>query len=198
MSRSGASGGTIASFLAISENYSLGALRRCFRPYALSPIPGPRVKRPKTLRDYFLGYHVDPHLGILTKSLIDTTDRGIVHRSWGLQGGDAGYGPKFSFNEYTRVNSPVRAVIYSWGISVMLVALATSLFRSFVRSYSYAPGEGLPRSSTSTTACTTRAPLRPMTNRALLGLQSELCAISSLMAVPTTVRFSRPDDAVHV
>jgi Saccharopine dehydrogenase NADP binding domain len=117
-----ASGGTIASALDLIDYFSLKELGEAMgKPWKFSPIEGPITKSPDSA---LFGRTVE-NLGFLTPHIAGGADRAIVYRSWGLLGGASAYGPKFSFNEYIRVNSKLRGflfrMIFGFGLITIMI-----------------------------------------------------------------------------
>ncbi|KAI9877129.1 MAG: hypothetical protein M1830_004724 [Pleopsidium flavum] len=144
------SGGTIATVLGILDFYSLKDVMDSTKAWALSPTPGPKsVERP-SLVTRFLGVRNVPDLGTLTTSISGGANRAIVHRSWGLMGGNSSlYGPRFHFNEYVKVRNAFIGVAVHFMIAVGMMALALPPIRWLLRKLVYAPGQGPTREVTS-------------------------------------------------
>ena len=118
-------------------------LQAAFKPYGLSPIPGPNIAEPpRSLKTKALGLCTDPDLGPLTTSMANATDRPVVQRSWGLYGGNAFYGPNFSFREYMRPPSLTKGILYHFGILLGVFCLKIPLVRMILKKVVYKPGEG--------------------------------------------------------
>ncbi|KAI9803254.1 MAG: hypothetical protein M1825_002045 [Sarcosagium campestre] len=128
-----------------ANKYGLKAIRAASRPWALSPVPGPRYAKP-TGR---LGVRVIPELGTLTTSITGGVNRAMVHRSWGLLGSGHIYGPKFHFSEYMKVRNTLLGIIVHFAIGIGLLALAFPPVRWLLRKVIYAPGTGPTKKQTS-------------------------------------------------
>ncbi|KAI9826291.1 MAG: hypothetical protein M1832_000208 [Thelocarpon impressellum] len=139
------SGGTSATIISMAEVYGLSRIAAAFKPWALSPTPGHRYPR-KANR---LGVRQVPELGTLTTAISGTTDRSIVHRSWGLLGGDGGYGPRFHFSPYMRVSNAISGALIHLAITFGMVLLALAPVRWLLRRIIYAPGTGPDKEATS-------------------------------------------------
>ena len=122
--------------------YSLKELREAGAPYAISPIPGPKVVGHKTWIAKLFGIRVVPDLGVLTTSISATANVPIVQRSWGQLGGNSFYGPNFQVQEYSKA----RNYLTAFGVHVALilgaVCLTVPIFRNFARRFVYQPGDG--------------------------------------------------------
>jgi hypothetical protein len=136
------SGGTLSTVLGILDVYSVKELAAAHSPYGICPIPGPKVAESKSLITKIFGIRTVPDLGILTTSFGGVADRPIVHRSWGLLGGDKFYGPNFRFSEFMKARNYLGAVFIHFAITMGALLLAFPFFRSLARKYVYQPGDG--------------------------------------------------------
>ncbi|KAG0647549.1 trans-acting enoyl reductase [Hyphodiscus hymeniophilus] len=136
------SGGTLNTVLTLLDVYSFKQLGAANAPYALSPIPGPKTKSPKSLVTKLFGVRVVPDLGILTTSIGASADQPIIQRSWGLLGGNSFYGPNFQFAEYSKARNYLIAVMMHFGLMAGALLLAIPIFRQLARRFVYQPGDG--------------------------------------------------------
>lgn len=122
--------------------YSFKQLGAANAPYALSPVPGPKIVSPKSWVSKLFGVRVVPDLGILTTSIGASADQSIIQRSWGLLGGNSFYGPNFQFSEYSKARNYFMAVVVHIGLVVGTLFLAVPFIRKVVRRFVYQPGDG--------------------------------------------------------
>ncbi|KAB8289828.1 hypothetical protein EYC80_010460 [Monilinia laxa] len=142
------SGGTLETVFTLLEVFSLKQIKAAMTPYALSPIPGPKVRPYKSLITKLTGIKVVPDLGILTTSLAGSTDLAIIHRSWGLSSGSRFYGPNFKVEEYMKSRNYLTAIVIHFGLILGGLFLAIPFFRHTARKYVYQPGEGATKEET--------------------------------------------------
>lgn len=112
------------------------------KPFSLSPIPAPKHQAPDSLITKILGIREVSDLGILTDSLFGTTDRALVHRSWGLLGGPNNYGPNFKFSEYAKSRNYLTAILFHFVFTIGIAAIFVPFVRSIAKKFVYAPGGG--------------------------------------------------------
>ena len=124
-----ASGGTLLTVLSAGEKYSMKPIRESMTAYALSPVPGPKIKRPKTFAEKVFGIRAVPDLGTVGIALAANTDRSQVHRSWGILGGGAMYGSKFAFNEYMKYRNAFMAAAARFALIFAIVAISVPPIR---------------------------------------------------------------------
>jgi hypothetical protein len=136
------SGGTLNTVFTLLDVYSIKQLGAASAPYALSPIPGPKIKNTKSWITKLFGVRVVPDLGILTTSIGASADQPIVQRSWGLLGGNSFYGPNFRFGEYSKARNYLVAVMIHFGLAIGALCLAVPIFRKLARRFVYQPGDG--------------------------------------------------------
>ena len=136
------SGGTLATVLSVFESYGLKGLARASKPWAMSPIPGPKSARPASLISRLFGVRRVRGLGILTTSIAGSTNAAIVQRSWGLINRGQYYGPKFQYKEYLTVRNILVGVFMHFVFTFSAMALFLWPFRWLVRKLVYPPGEG--------------------------------------------------------
>ena len=122
--------------------YPLKTIGATGAPFALSPIPGPDTRYPKSWLTRLSGIRVVPDLGVLTTSIGGMADEPIVQRSWGLLGGDKFYGPNFHISIYMKARNYLHAVTIHFAIAIGGLLLAIPLFRKLARRYVYQPGDG--------------------------------------------------------
>lgn len=108
-------------------------------PYALSPVPGPKVGASKPITQRLLGFRDVPDLGILTTSFSGMTDIPIVQRSWGLHGN---YGPNFQVTEMMKARNYLKAVMIHYSVVIGSLCLLIPFFRKFMKRFVYQPGDG--------------------------------------------------------
>ena len=142
------SGGTLATVLTIFESYGLKGLARASRPWAMSPIPGPKPTDPTSLATRLFGVRRVPGLGVLTTSIAGPTNTAIVQRSWGLFDEGRYYGSKFQYKEYLTVRNVFVGVLMHFAFAFGAVALLLRPCRWLVRKLIYAPGEGASKENT--------------------------------------------------
>ncbi|PQE08836.1 Saccharopine dehydrogenase protein [Rutstroemia sp. NJR-2017a WRK4] len=140
------SGGTLATVFTLLDVYSLKEVGASMEPYALSPIPAPKVRDSTSffsrLLTKLVGIKVVPDLGILTTSIAGRTDLPIIHRSWGMLGGADFYGPNFHVSEYMKARNYLTAIALHFGLLIGGMVLCIPLFRRVMSKYVYQPGEG--------------------------------------------------------
>ena len=154
------SGGTLATITGILEHYSLAELRKSSAPWALSPVPGPKLSKPVPLSTRLLGVRKTQHLGVLTTSPTAGPNVAIVQRSWGLLGGSRSYGPNFQYHEYMRVKNSLAGFIIHAALCLGFLALIIPPVRwlmQFAAHNFYAPGQGASRDVTAKDAFEVRA-----------------------------------------
>lgn len=147
--KSQASGGTLASALGIMDHFSLKELAECAKPFAHSPIPGPKAATSKPWYTRILGIRHVPLLGTLTTYVGAVSDVPIVERSWGLLGGAQFYGPNFRYSEYFRVNSPFYGMVIHFGLLFSQIFLLFGFIRNIIKKRVLQPGDGADESVTS-------------------------------------------------
>lgn len=138
--RTGASGGTLATVLGLSDQYSLREIGESLSPWALSPVRGP--KSIKSLVTKIFGLRFVPQLGTLTTSLFGASNTAIVQRSWGLLDGGNLYGSNFNYEEYRRVGSRVIGVGIHFATTLLPLVLSIAPLRWLLKKVIFAPGEG--------------------------------------------------------
>lgn len=147
--KSQASGGTLASALGIMDHFTLKEMAECAKPFAHSPVPGPKAATSKPWYTRILGIRQVPLLGTLTTYVGGVSDVPIVERSWGLLGGSNFYGPNFRYSEYLRVNSPFYGMIIHFGLMLGQIFLLFGFIRSIIKKRVLQPGEGADENVTS-------------------------------------------------
>ncbi|ATZ56235.1 hypothetical protein BCIN_13g00840 [Botrytis cinerea B05.10] len=155
------SGGTLATVFTLLEVFSLKQLKDAFTPYALSPIPGPKVRPSKSLITKLTGIKVVPDLGILTTSLAGSTNLAIMHRSWGLSSEKRFYGPNFKVEEYMKARNYLTGIAIHFGLILGGLFLAIPFFRHTARKYVYQPGDGAAKEETKSDRVELRAIAKP-------------------------------------
>jgi hypothetical protein len=118
--------------------YSLKQIKAASSPYALSPIPGPKTRNTTSWVTKIFGIRAVRDLGILTTFVGGTLDSAIVQRSWGL----LGYGPKFSFAEYSRTRNYLKGAIFHFALMIGGLLLTIPLIRRVGKKYVCQPGDG--------------------------------------------------------
>jgi len=132
------SGGTLATVLSFMDHYTFKQISAALKPYALSPVPGPKVRDPTTWVTKLFGVRSVRDLGILTTSLAGTSDTAIVHRSWG----QFGYGPNFRYHEFMKARNYLTAVAIHLGLLIAGLCLSIGPIRKLAKKYVYQPGDG--------------------------------------------------------
>ncbi len=136
------SGGTIATVLNLMDSFSMQELAAANKPYALSPVPGPKTPNPSPWYTSLFGFRAVSDLGVLTTSFGGLADTPIVQRSWGLLGGNDFYGPNFYFTEFMKARNHLTAILFHFAILVGSMALAIGPLRRLARGYVTQPGGG--------------------------------------------------------
>jgi hypothetical protein len=124
------------------DTFSFKQLEAAHKPYAISPIPGPKIPDPNSLITKITGVRAVPDLGLLTTSLGRVSDTPIVQRSWGLLGGPNFYGPNFHFTEFMKSRNYLAAFMTHISILVGSLFIAIPFVRTLARKYVYQPGDG--------------------------------------------------------
>lgn len=132
----------MATIFGILDVFSFKQIAAASAPYAISPIPGPKKSSPFSLITTLFGIRSVPDLGILTTSVAGSTDRPIVHRSFGLLGGDDFYGPNFHFTEYMKARNYLYGIGVHFALILGALLLAMPPFRWLAKKYVYQPGDG--------------------------------------------------------
>lgn len=112
------------------------------KPWALSPIPGPKSGKSISLLTKIFGVRVVPDLGILSSSLAAKPNEAIVQRSWGLLDSGKFYGSKFTFHEYQHAGSKLFGFASNLALAFGLFLVTLSPFRWLIRKLVPAPGQG--------------------------------------------------------
>jgi hypothetical protein len=107
-------------------------------PYALSPIPGPKVPDSTSWFTKIFGVRFVPDLGTLTTAMSGIIDTPTVQRSWGL----LGYGPKFRFGEYKRVRNAFQGAAIHLGLTIGPLLLFLPFISTIAKLFIPAPGDG--------------------------------------------------------
>ena len=140
----------MATVLSILDSYSLKSVAESMKPWALSPIPGPKLLERPSVSQRLLGTRNVADLGTLTTSFTGTTNRSTVHRTWGLLGGGSSfYGPRFHYSEYMEVRNVFIGVAVHFLIAVSMVVIALPPVRWLLEKFVYAPGQGPTKVATS-------------------------------------------------
>ncbi len=137
-----ASGGTLKTIGSLLGTYSMKEMAAARKPWAFSPVPGPKASYSPSLFTRILGVRHAPEIGILTTSIFGGGNTAIVQRSWGLLDDGALYGRKFEYHEYLRVGSTIMGVVIHIGLVFTAIAMAFSPFRWLFGKIAYAPGTG--------------------------------------------------------
>lgn len=132
------SGGTLATVFGILDVYSLKEILAAAEPYALSPVPGPKIRDNTSWVTKLLGIRVVPDLGVLTSSISNSCDPPIVQRSWGI----LNYGPNFRFGVYGKARNHLTGIAIHFGLLFVQMLLAIPLFRMIAKRFLPRPGEG--------------------------------------------------------
>ena len=140
--RSRPSGGTLATILSILDSYSLRDIGRANKPWALSPIEGPRARSPASLFTRLFGVRIFHGLGTMTTSIAGSTNRAIVQRSWGLLDEGRYYGPNFQYSEFLSVRNTLVGIAVHFAFAFGSLLLFFRPIRWLVKNFVYSPGEG--------------------------------------------------------
>ncbi|KAF5020756.1 hypothetical protein F66182_7216 [Fusarium sp. NRRL 66182] len=149
------SGGTLATALSIWDVFSLNEIKAASTPYAQSPVPHKEPTRPKSsIFENIFGVRSVPNLGLLTTSVMGSTDIAVVERTWGLLSEtpsrkDEFYGPNFTWTERMKARNWLHGIFIHWLLIVgatLLVSVAP--LRNFLKKRVYQPGEGAKREDT--------------------------------------------------
>lgn len=132
------SGGSLSTPYAVLKAYSIKDILAAGVPYALSPIPGPRIPDNTSWFTKIFGVRTVPDLGTLTTSMSGKLDTPIVHRSWGL----LGYGPNFRYGEYTKVRNPLQGIAIHFGLALLPLLLLLPFSSTIAKLFMTPPGEG--------------------------------------------------------
>ncbi|KAG8866474.1 hypothetical protein FRC20_008442, partial [Serendipita sp. 405] len=139
------SGGTIATFLSVSE-LSPSQLEGINDPYWLTAVKG----LPPTFRLAYTLPYSKIHGGI---SIMGSINEKIVNRTWGLlearaqsvhDGGESTfrYGPNFRYEEFTVLPSRIFGLIFSIGLLLGMGAMTLPPVRWFLQKFGTQPGTG--------------------------------------------------------
>ncbi|KIL84377.1 hypothetical protein FAVG1_12397 [Fusarium avenaceum] len=143
------SGGTLATVLGIWDVFSLKELQAASSPYAQSPVPHKEPTRPKsTILQMIFGVRTVPNLGLLTTSVMGSTNVAVVERTWGLLSETPSrkeefYGPNFVWAEHMKARNWLHGIFIHWILIIggALIVSVTPL-RSFLKKFVYQPGDG--------------------------------------------------------
>jgi hypothetical protein len=122
--------------------FSLKQLAAAHAPYAISPIPGPKTPDPTSWKTKLFGVRSVSDLGLLTTSPGARVDAAIVHRSWGLLGGEKLYGPNFYFSEFMKARNYLTGILFHFAVIVGTILLAIRPLRQLATKFVFKPGEG--------------------------------------------------------
>ena len=136
------SGGTLLTILSILDTYGISEMAATRRPFALSPVPGPRGKAPDSLITKITGVRTVPNLGVLTTSVSASANKAVVERSWGILDGGKLYGSNFSYGEFMRVRSRFMGVMLHFAFAFGALALAFPPIRWLAKRLVTVPGSG--------------------------------------------------------
>jgi hypothetical protein len=131
-------GSTMVTPFALIEAYSIKDILAANAPYALSPVPGPKVRDNTSLFTKLFGVRSVPDLGTLTTCMSGSVDTPIVQRSWGL----LGYGPNFRFGEYMKVRNSFQGIAMHLGLAVLPLLLILPFASIFAKIFLPPPGAG--------------------------------------------------------
>lgn len=132
------SGGTTHTPFALIKAYSVKDILAAGKPFALSPVPGPKVADTTSWFTKIFGVRTVPDLGTLTTSQSGIIDTPIVQRSWGL----LDYGPKFSYGEYMKVRNAFQGVAMHIGLTIAPLFLFLPFAETIAKFFIPAPGDG--------------------------------------------------------
>lgn len=117
------------------------------KPWAFSPIPGPKSQKSASLLSRIFGVRSVPDLGLLSTAIASNADEAIVQRSWGLLDGGKLYGPNFTFSEYRRVQNWASGAAAHFLITFSSLILAFPPLLWLLNKVVIAPGQGPSRES---------------------------------------------------
>ncbi|KAH6664886.1 Saccharopine dehydrogenase-domain-containing protein [Halenospora varia] len=136
------SGGTMSTLLSLLDVIPLKELAAANAPYALSPIPGPKVESKVPRYTKVLGVRSVRDLGILTSYFFEAADRPLVQRTWGILGGPNNYGPNFQFNEYMKSRNYLTALATHFGLVFISLLVVVPFIRTLLKKQVVQPGDG--------------------------------------------------------
>ena len=140
--RSAPSGGTLATVLEILDHYGLRQIAESMKPYALSPVPHSERARPASLFTRVFGTRSVSGLGTLTTSFAASTNRAIVHRTWGLLDEGNFYGQNFQYSEYLSVRNSFIGIAAHFAVAFAMIAMSLPPVRWLLKKFVYQPGQG--------------------------------------------------------
>lgn len=128
----GASGGTIASIMNLTESYSFKDLADSFKPFGLSPIrPANFVKQPTVTYDERLGW--------LGPWMMGSTNQAAVCRTYGLLGD---WGDRFSYKEYMTYGSWFKAKGFQLALGILGFCIAMPPVQWMLKKFVTPAGQG--------------------------------------------------------
>ncbi|KAL9608630.1 MAG: hypothetical protein Q9167_006551 [Letrouitia subvulpina] len=206
-SRGQPSGGSLATIVSLSDHYGLDELKKSSKPFALSPIPGPKSVTSAPFITKILGIRTVPDLGTLTTSIAAAPNVAIVERTWGLLGGKEFYGPSFQYQEYSRARNKFAGVMAHFVITLVLNALTIPPLRwllQIVAHNVYAPGQGPSKEDTTGDSLELRAiaeadqqTSKPKRAMAKFRWQGGLYHLTALLAVEAAMVILNDDGIVE-
>ncbi|KAK8066357.1 hypothetical protein PG997_013104 [Apiospora hydei] len=137
------SGGTAESIMHGAASSTQDAAAELQNPWLLSPVAGDTTG-PRDQTDFF-GMCTEDGLGLLSDTSYSAAqDRHIVHRTWGLLSGSGdGYGSRFRYREYTRVESRTSGILKYLNTLLISCILRFAFLRAFAKRFVFpSPGEG--------------------------------------------------------
>eukprot|EP01012_Entosiphon_sulcatum_P032635 TRINITY_DN4147_c0_g1_i1.p1 TRINITY_DN4147_c0_g1~~TRINITY_DN4147_c0_g1_i1.p1 ORF type:complete len:417 (+),score=58.16 TRINITY_DN4147_c0_g1_i1:39-1289(+) len=133
--KGGISGGTIASVFNMLES-GLADLRRTNNPYFLNP-KGSAAGADKIDRSKWFHYDGNLHKWVIPGMMAAINNK-VVRRSAAI----LGYGPEFSYDEFTAVPNVVVAFLITIVTRVAMVLLLIPPVRNLIRGFLPKPGQG--------------------------------------------------------
>jgi len=125
------SGGTLATIFNLFDTYSLAQISAATKAGSMSPIRLTAGPQSQGILSSVLGVRAVPDLGTLVKSIQDSADTPLVHRSWGLYNmaktdcreQAAAYGTHFSFSCHMNARNIFTGVLMNLALAVSSIFL---------------------------------------------------------------------------
>ena len=136
------SGGTLATVTGLFDHYSVAQVVESTKPWILSPIPGPKPVKSRSLLSKLSGVVFVPDMGTLTTGIAAGPNRAIVERSWGLFDRGNFYGQSFQYREYMSVRNAFVGTVVHIAITIGMTSLAFPPLRWLLKKIVTAPGGG--------------------------------------------------------
>ena len=144
------SGGTVATILTVLDTYGAKGVTRAMKPWALSPVAGPKSRANQSWMTKIFGVRSVPDLGTLTTSFGASPNVAIVQRSWGLLDSGSGkqYGENFQYSEYMKIPSVFLGAAVHFAVLLAGILLAFPPLRWALKLLVPQPGDGPTKEST--------------------------------------------------